>query len=381
MIILDATNKSIEAVLAAAITTTQLPITSSYTDITSSAFTPGESDTATNSTTGVTAVAAPAASTQRQIKSISVYNADTVAATVTIRYNNNSTLRTIVKVTLSVGDTLSFLDGIGWSVINTSGQIKGIGAMGYSAGYSFKFSTSTANTDPGLGNVAIDNASLGAAGNLIFNTVNSDSQNVANILDLLDNPTSAIRSTVFIYDPANPANFAFYDITGGVTTSTAGGSTAKSFPVTAEASGGSFSSGLALRVLFMLTGDKGDTGLTGNTGSTGPAGPSSLAQNSKSAAYTTVLSDAGKHIFHPSADVTARTFTIDSNANVAYALGDTITFVNQNGAGVVTIAITSDTMRLAGPGTTGSRTLAANGIATAIKVATTEWLISGTGLT
>jgi hypothetical protein len=79
--------------------------------------------------------------------------------------------------------------------------------------------------------------------------------------------------------------------------------------------------------------------------------------------------------------VTARTWTIDSNANVAYALGDTITFVNQNGAGVITIAITSDTMRLAGPGTTGNRTLAANGIATAIKVATTEWLISGTGLT
>lgn len=106
-----------------------------------------------------------------------------------------------------------------------------------------------------------------------------------------------------------------------------------------------------------------------------------IPQNSKSAAYTTVLSDAGKHIFHPSADTTARTFTIDSNANVAYPIGTAITFVNQNAAGVVTIAITSDTMRLAGAGTTGSRTLAANGVATAIKVTSTEWIISGTGLT
>ena len=37
-------------------------------------------------------------------------------------------------------------------------------------------------------------------------------------------------------------------------------------------------------------------------------------------------------------------------------------------------------MRLAGVGTTGSRTLPANGIATAVKVASTEWLISGVGL-
>lgn len=106
-----------------------------------------------------------------------------------------------------------------------------------------------------------------------------------------------------------------------------------------------------------------------------------VPQNSKSAAYTTVMADSGKHIFHPSADTTARTFTIDSNANVAYPVGTAITFVNQDSAGVVTISITTDTMRLAGAGTTGSRTLAANGIATALKVTSTEWIISGTGLT
>ena len=81
-----------------------------------------------------------------------------------------------------------------------------------------------------------------------------------------------------------------------------------------------------------------------------------IPQNSRSAAYTTVLGDSGKHIYHPSADTTARTFTIDSNANVAYPIGTAITFVNDTSAGVVTIAITSDTLVLAGPGSTGSRT-------------------------
>lgn len=112
-----------------------------------------------------------------------------------------------------------------------------------------------------------------------------------------------------------------------------------------------------------------------------PVGFRNIPQVSQSAAYTAVLSDAGKHILHPSADTTARTFTIPANASVAYPIGTALTFINQNAAGVVTIAITSDTMRLAGAGTTGSRTLAANGIATAIKLTSTEWIISGTGLT
>jgi hypothetical protein len=106
---------------------------------------------------------------------------------------------------------------------------------------------------------------------------------------------------------------------------------------------------------------------------------SQIVQNSQSAAYTTVLGDIGKHILHPASDNNARTFTIDSNANVAYPIGTAITFVNL--VNTVTIAITSDTMYLAGPGTTGSRTLAAYGVATALKVGTTTWIISGTGLT
>ena len=105
-----------------------------------------------------------------------------------------------------------------------------------------------------------------------------------------------------------------------------------------------------------------------------------VPQNSKSAAYTTVLSDAGGHIYHPSADTTARTWTIDSNANVAYPIGTVLMFVNDVSAGTVTISITSDTLVLAGTGATGNRTLAAGGLATALKVTSTRWIIQGTGL-
>ena len=90
------------------------------------------------------------------------------------------------------------------------------------------------------------------------------------------------------------------------------------------------------------------------------------------------LTYSGKHIYHTS---TAGTFTIPANSSIAYPIGTALSFANAHGAGALTIAITTDTMYLAGPGTTGSRTLAADGVATAIKVETTVWQISGVGLT
>ena len=102
--------------------------------------------------------------------------------------------------------------------------------------------------------------------------------------------------------------------------------------------------------------------------------------NSQSADYPLVLADSGKTILHPSTDANARTFTIPANGSVAYATGTVLTFINMTSQ-VVTIAITTDTMYLAGSGTTGSRSLAQYGIATAVKIDSTTWLISGNGLT
>jgi len=104
-----------------------------------------------------------------------------------------------------------------------------------------------------------------------------------------------------------------------------------------------------------------------------------ISQTSKSADYTTVLTDAGTQILHPTADNNARTFTIDSNAHVAYLIGTTITFINQ--INTLSIAITADTLQLAGSATTGTRTIAAGGMGTAIKVTSTLWFISGPGVT
>lgn len=115
---------------------------------------------------------------------------------------------------------------------------------------------------------------------------------------------------------------------------------------------------------------------TTSTGATG-AGYMGIPQNAATTgSYGVVAADAGTHI-HSTA---TRTVTLPANGTIALPIGYTITFTAATGA-TVTIAITTDTMYLAGPGTTGSRTLAPFGMATAIKIGATSWMISGNGLT
>jgi len=98
-----------------------------------------------------------------------------------------------------------------------------------------------------------------------------------------------------------------------------------------------------------------------------------IPQNSKSANYTTVLNDSGKEIYHPVGDNNARTFTIDSNANVAYPIGTVILFTNMSPANL-SVAITADTMTLLGSGLTGTRTVAQYGSMAARKDTSTSWI-------
>ena len=85
---------------------------------------------------------------------------------------------------------------------------------------------------------------------------------------------------------------------------------------------------------------------------------------------------AGNHIYVTGS---SQTITIPANSSVPFEIGTTIAIINANLTS--SIAITTDTLRLAGTATTGTRTLAAYGMATLIKVASTTWIASGNGLT
>src|SRR5262249_34545379 len=161
----DATTKSLQIKLAGAVTANQLPFSSSYIDTTGSTTTPGEQDGASNNSTAVNVVGAPASATQRLVKSLVIQNADTAAATVTLIYNNNSTPRNVVIATLAVGDQLVYEDGSGWSCLDKNGNIKASGGGVYA--------TATLGQLPGTG--TNDNATSGNIGEYISSFISSGS--------------------------------------------------------------------------------------------------------------------------------------------------------------------------------------------------------------
>ena len=106
------------------------------------------------------------------------------------------------------------------------------------------------------------------------------------------------------------------------------------------------------------------------------AGYMGMPQTPRTSSYTLAASDAGKHIYMTT---TGQTITIPANGTVAFPVGTTIVIVNANSVST-SIAITSDTLRLANSSSTGTRTLASNGMCTLLKINSTEWIASGNGL-
>ncbi len=123
------------------------------------------------------------------------------------------------------------------------------------------------------------------------------------------------------------------------------------------------------------------TNLTATTvldaGTIGAAAPGfrGLPQNAQTGAYTLALSDIGKQVSN-----TTGGWVIPANASVAFPIGAAVALFNNSGSSQ-TVSITSDTLRLAGTATTGTRTVAQYGLVTCVKVASTTWVISGSGLT
>ena len=89
---------------------------------------------------------------------------------------------------------------------------------------------------------------------------------------------------------------------------------------------------------------------------------------------TLALSDAGQIVYASS------NITIPSNSSVAFPVGTVITLVNSSSTDS-SVSITTDTLRHAGTTNTGTRTLGGYGVATLLKVSSTQWMISGAGLT
>ncbi len=132
MIILTNTTDKIQIKLSGSVTTNQLRCFASYRDTTATTILPLRNVLNTNDATAVDLVGSPAASTQRIVDYISVYNSDTDTAVVSISFNDNGTLYELMIATLTTGDKIEYQEGNGFKVISASGAIKTVVNQGIS---------------------------------------------------------------------------------------------------------------------------------------------------------------------------------------------------------------------------------------------------------
>jgi hypothetical protein len=187
---------------------------------------------------------------------------------------------------------------------------------------------------------------------------------------------------------SNGSSAPSWTTVGGLGTVTSVAATVPAFlsvtgsPITTSGTLAISYSGTALPVANGGTGTTTGSLVNCTVDGTNAVGYLNVPQNAQGSSYTLVLGDAGKHIYNASGS--GVTYTIPAATSVAYPIGTVISFINLSSSNV-TISITTDTLYLSGAGTTGSRTLAQYGIATATKLFGTSsggvWIISGSNLT
>jgi hypothetical protein len=122
MLLLTATTDKIQLVTGSAGT---INFHASWVDNNAGTITPGRSNSAPTTATTTDVVAAPAASTQRNIKTLNIRNAHASNAnTLTVLFNDNGTTYELFKCTLAAQEILTYVEGLGWDIYAADGSHK-----------------------------------------------------------------------------------------------------------------------------------------------------------------------------------------------------------------------------------------------------------------
>ncbi|MCH9751068.1 MAG: hypothetical protein K0U61_02515, partial [Alphaproteobacteria bacterium] len=167
---------------------------------------------------------------------------------------------------LTGNGSFSASDGLSLNFSRT-GDVGTAGGDGVSAGVSYTFSTdTTTTTDPGTGNLELNNATLASVTEIALddNSAATGNPDISAWLATLDDSTSTTKGQLFIKKNSAPQNFAIYEI-ASITDAT----THYRVTVTHVDSAGSFSASDALSVQFYPRGDAGSGSVSSVFGRSG----------------------------------------------------------------------------------------------------------------
>ena len=339
-----------------------------------------------NSTSGTATLSTSAGVTTANVFNTGALTGNLFGAATAVNIGASTGTLTIGNVTITGTNATTFnMNGASPSIVTTQTGTASVFNTGALTGNLFGAATAV-NIGASTGTLTIGNVTITGTNATTFNmngaspsivTTNNGTASVFNTGALTGNIFNAATTTTIGYTgtAASTTNIS----TGATLTSTTkainigtNGATGSTTTISiGSTAGGTTTVNNALNVV-----------VGGNTYPVGYANVPQVIQNADFSAFT--LNDMGKHYYHASA--TAHTYTVPAGI---FTIGATLMFVNR-GAGVLTIrcdpaptgspAPATESLLQSITGSTGSRALAAFGVATMVKITATDWIISGTGL-
>lgn len=185
-------------------------------------------------------------------------------------------------------------------------------ARSYTSGALYTFSTTTTDSDPGAGNLRLNNASPVSATFIYADNLDQTSADISAWLDSFDDSSSAIKGQIYLREGATN-KIAIFSVTGAVVNGTG----YRKIPVAYIAgTGTAFTNAATLGINFS---GNGDTAMS-----------ASVNYSAKTGAYTVISSDWGSII-----DCTSGTFTLTFTSAAALGAGFYV-YLRNSGTGVIT---------------------------------------------
>lgn len=122
MLLLTSTSDKIQVVTT---TTAPLEVHATYVDNNAGTITPDRDNTEITTATTTDVVGSPASGVQRNVQTLLIRNAHaSTSNVVTIRHTDGTTAVDVFSVTLAAGETIQYLDGVGFQVLASTGAVK-----------------------------------------------------------------------------------------------------------------------------------------------------------------------------------------------------------------------------------------------------------------
>lgn len=226
MLLLCSTSDKLQIITATPVST--IHVHASYVDVDGTTVTPGRKNTLITAgapTTTDVVLSPGSATTYRNVKALTIRNSHATSSNaITIQHTDGTTVAELHKYTLLAGETLMYIEGVGWFVIDAAGGQKVAGRSGLFLRTQVLTSGTTFTTSPGTNGIFLRLVGGGGGGGGCTSVASAASAAGGG-------GSGAYAEKFFAVTPNTPYTYAIGALGAGSSGAAGGNGTASTFTV------------------------------------------------------------------------------------------------------------------------------------------------------